>query len=562
MMQNPHFTMQKIPAVNRLPVETLTEIFRLYYASQKSLFDVTLLGISGQLRTEMHIMTSICQLWRDIILSIPEFWTSFSLDLGEIWSVERAKYIIETFSRSENYKLRLHIIFNSSSLSPSTLDTLTQSRVQFTVLAHIWSLANKWRDVKLNLNLDQQLYHGVISTLSLGIHHKPLGGHFPNLERLECQIDRDDKDGDLRRDLNSPDRVLLRVFNPCPALCHLSVYDALDVASCGHPQSLTTLELLRFEGSSLATLLARLPNLRHFCLYQNYLTRNNQHVHENSGPWSESNPFYHTGITSLSLPIYETSLDIYPPWADVRFPSLHTIDIDEVEDVFDAESIWPILDLLTKSEYKLQTLILGKVSWEMFEDLLLVTPSLRNVILRTAHVGMVLLETPEQFLAPLCGTESEVPLPDLSCLQVEIDAEILAWHRWNNSDAHMEDDDGNAMVDDMGDPRGSANTEFEDDPEDDTIGNITSGGPQNPSARMEEDEARFIELIVARFRHLISSRPNRGPPSVRFVTEPAIGPLPSNPNVDPIAQLPEYLLAVTNMDEETFGTVTVELHWD
>ncbi|KAJ3840804.1 hypothetical protein F5878DRAFT_612081 [Lentinula raphanica] len=583
-MQNPQLSMQTIPAVNSLPVEILTEVFRSYCALQESPFDLTLGYYSSrELYTEMHIITTrTCHQWRNIVLSNPEFWTSFYLNLGRIRSIEQAEYIIETLFRFQNNTLRLHITFNSFNSTPSLPPSEALNTVQFTVLAHIWSLANRWRDVKLEL--DQQLFHGVISMLNLGIDRKPLGGYFPNLERLECELLRDSEDDDIRRDFNSPDRFLFRVFNPSPALHHLAVYDNLDVASFGYPQSLTSLELSRFEGSSLAPFLARLPNLQHLSLYQSILIQNGEYGYEHPGPWSESHPFYHPGITKLSLLTYEGYFEIFPPWADVRFPSLHTLAIDEVEEALDEESIQPILDLLTKSECKLQTLTLGKVPWEMFDDLVSVAPSLRNVKLGALHVSMTLLDAPNEFLAPLCGTApTKVPCPDLSCLQVEIDAIVLKWPRRNrqrsiqpdpDSDADMEDDsdDGDDMVDDMGGPSSSTNNAgFEADPEDNTMGNMIPGDPQNPIGNMEDsdvlggtvgNEPTFIEFIVARFRHLISSRPGRGPPLVRFVTEPLITPFPSDPNVDPIAQLPEYLMAVSNIDERKFGTVTVELRWN
>ncbi|KAJ3772456.1 hypothetical protein FB446DRAFT_703837 [Lentinula raphanica] len=530
-------------AVNRLPVEILTEVFRFYRA--ESLYDVTL-GIPRQrLCTEMHAITRTCRKWREIVLSNPGFWTSFFLNLEDIESSEQARYLSDALSLSGNEKLRLHIVFNSTVITDLFSSPLITTR--FAILMKIWRQADRWQDVRLDL--EERLFYGVFLTLNLRLDHlKPPGGHFPNLERLECGTDRlEDEDDERRRNPNSPDRVSFRVFNPCPALHDLSVYDALDVVSIGYPRSLTRLELLRFEGSSLSTLLSRLPNLQTLSLSDSLLILDGEPGYEHPGPWSKRNPLYHQSITTLCLPIYGESFKLHAPWADLRFPSLHTLEIGEViEDDFEGDLIQPVLDLLIKSECTLQTMVLGKLPLEMFRRLVSVVPLLKNLKLREYHVGGVLLDDPGHFLAPLCGTAAGYPVPSLSWLEVRMHADVLTRRQRNRFQSVQEDEDEDAMVEDS--RRHSGNMG-----EDDTYGAVG------------EETSSLVATVVDCFRRMISSRlgPDRGPPSVRFKTKLAIsGSPPFNPNVDPIAQLPEYLLAVSNMDEREYRIVTVELSWN
>ncbi|KAJ3809630.1 hypothetical protein F5876DRAFT_66311 [Lentinula aff. lateritia] len=382
--------------IQNFPVELLTQIFRSNWLDSD--FSVTLDSTRG-LVTQIKEISSTCSTWRAIVCSDPVFWSSFDLNLSCMTSVEQAILLSLFLSRSGTAAgLRLNIIFSSPQYSTSS----GLEGAQLAVLDLLLDQSSRWRDVRLDIA--PEVFAHVVSRLTL--RPKPTSGYFPNLECLDTQDQESTAD-----DYEEPgsNDSLFRIFHRCPALKRLCAHDAWagDPIDYSH---LTSLDLISYRGKSLSSLLSRCPHLRQFSIAYCIIP---DIEHEEIGPWSKINPFYHLNLVALSLPIYhQFGCEI---WEGVRFPSLHTLKIDQVEQ--SGNEIPELLAMLRKSGCSLRTLELGDMSSNVFRELLSNAPYLQSLTL-TPHYTSNLHSHPMKF-EPLFGKDSRVPVPMLSYLTVQ-----------------------------------------------------------------------------------------------------------------------------------------------
>ncbi|KAJ3895371.1 hypothetical protein GG344DRAFT_73227 [Lentinula edodes] len=383
--------------IQNLPVELLTKIFRSSWL--ESDFSVTLNSVRG-LVTQTKEISGTCSTWRAIVCSDPVFWSSFDLDLSCMTSVEQAILLNLFLSRSGTAAgLRLNIIY----ASPKYPNSSELEGAQLAVLDLLLDQSSRWRDVRLDIA--PEVFAHVVSRLTL--RPKPTYGYFPNLEFLDTQDQESTAD-----DYEEPgsNDSLFHIFHRCPALKRLCAHDAWagDPIDYSH---LTSLDLISYRGKSLSSLLSRCPHLRQFSIAYCIIP---DIGHEEIGPWSEINPFYHLNLVSLSLPIYhQFGCEI---WEDVRFPSLHTLKIDQVER--SGNEIPELLAMLRKSGCSLRTLELGDISSNVFEKLLSNAPHLQSLTLMPHYTTSNLHIHPMKF-KPLFGKDFRVPAPMLSSLTLQ-----------------------------------------------------------------------------------------------------------------------------------------------
>ncbi|KAJ4470926.1 hypothetical protein J3R30DRAFT_1139822 [Lentinula aciculospora] len=390
--------------IQKLPVETLTEIFRWYCSSDWDWdFSVTL-DRPGRLVTKMKEISGTCSAWHQIICSDSSFWSSFNLELQCITNVGQSVLLNTFISRSGSvHLLRLYVSYPQSDI----IDSQELENARLVILGILLDQSSRWRDVRLYIAPD--IFGRAVSYLTQ--RPKPVHGYFPNLERLNSSDQ--DSTAEEYQEPNS-DRSLFHIFYPCPALKRLSVHDVWN----GNPidcSRLTSLDLITYRGNSLSSLLSRCLHLRRFSIAYWDIPEVEDPDYEGFRPWSNSHPFQHLNLTTLSLPMYteEFNSDI---WEDVRFPSLNALEVDQVEE--SETGIPELLVMLTDSRCSLQTLILGEMSPDVFKEFLSITPSL-VILTLTSHYTFRALQRQLKMLAPLFGTDSELPAPKLSCLTIK-----------------------------------------------------------------------------------------------------------------------------------------------
>ncbi|KAJ3984678.1 hypothetical protein F5890DRAFT_1274841 [Lentinula detonsa] len=486
-------------AVYRLPVETLTDIFRCAQ-DQDPFFSVTL-DRRERLFTQVQGISGTCSAWRQVVYSNPIFWSSFDLHLECMSDVEQSNFLVACLSRSGTAKLRLSITFQRTRQGLHTSDQLQTG--QFAVIDYLFDQASRWRDVYLDIA--PEIFADTIMNLNLGA--KPVHGYFPNLERLDC-IDQESTMCYYREP--GSDRSLFHIFYPCPALKHLSTHDAWngDPFDCSH---LTSLELLYYRGNSLSSLLSRCPLLQRFSIAKCSIPQIGETDYEDPSRWSDSNPFCHPNITALSLPMYDRNFGS-EIWADVRFPSLDTLDIDQVKE----DEIPALLAMLRKSECILRTMKLGKMHWEVFEELLSVAPSIRFLTLGSHYTDYSCIHEPNQMLAPLFGTATRVPVPNLSCLMVEFFPESFNVKRYRIRSNDSSDNDSDAMSDATEDPE-TTMADMEDTQEDNAK-NTTEDFMEDATEEAVIDDA-MADAMAEHFRCMLVSRRYKDPRSIRIKVE-------------------------------------------
>ncbi|KAJ3772453.1 hypothetical protein FB446DRAFT_800041 [Lentinula raphanica] len=587
-------------SVKKIPVEIWTEIFCIYCAqdADSSINPVFSVQLTARgLFTQLQTITRTCGTWRRLVFSNPVFWSSFFVILDHLSKVEESKYLLEALSRSRTTPLRLDIVYDHKNpdFNSNTLDT-----ARFAVVASMLEQANRWQDLRFDLS--PRVFARIVEQLSL--NDRPLDGYFPNLKRLDCS-----DQVELLATMANPelgDRSLYGVFDPCPALRHLCVFDIWKESPFDYSH-LTSLKLVRFEASSLSTLLSRCPRLQSLSLAKCYQLLPGEPGYEDPSPWSRSSPFHHQSITSLSLPNYSPKYFEGLMWADVRFPNLDTLSLGGDKNV-KAGGIQALLNMLLGSGCTLKTLVIEKMSSKVFRRFLSVAPSLKSLTLGFyyLHRGMYLNHI-DHFLAPLYGTDpSRLLVPVLSCLTIKILPEGVTLDReeevqsgsippYNYYPPSLEEADRATIAYNMADPSdsdsgSSSHSSFDseaesDDDENDNIGaesggNVDEADPGAASASDMENTARkrrqeafanefdpnAAYFLVDRLRLMILSR-QKGPPSVRIKVNPFISkPMPSSTNPDEVlTHLPEYLLAAVN-ELSTSSTeeslVTLQLYWE
>ncbi|KAJ3757477.1 hypothetical protein EV360DRAFT_83966 [Lentinula raphanica] len=416
-MQNTQFTQPDMnPHMTRIPVEIWTEIFSSYYDLEETLrvgpsFFVECDDGSELQPYRLQAIIKTCRNWHDIVYSNPKFWSSFLIDLDFVSTSAHADTFLRAFSRSGNAKLRLEIIHTKeeTDLSPTSL-----ASIRFKAVAAMLEQAHRWCDV--NLYISAQNFQRLVKMLYA--NDRPPHGYFPNLERLDCsrQLERTVA---VDFDPDPAYLALYRIFDPCPALEQLHVFRARDSQSTFKYSLLTSLDIETFEGSSLAPFLFQCPCLRRFSIAECHRVRKGEDGYEDPGPWSVDEPFCHQSITTLRLPTYHPSCFQGSMWKDIRLPFLDTLQVEKALSRGDRK----LFDMLLKSGCNLQTLILGEVSSEMFRGLLCVAPSLKLLTLDQSHFDAAMSSDPytiNQYLAPLYGSVSSIPVRSLSCLKLEI----------------------------------------------------------------------------------------------------------------------------------------------
>ncbi|KAJ3823854.1 hypothetical protein F5880DRAFT_468795 [Lentinula raphanica] len=578
-----------VRSIHDLPVELLTDVFCFYCEQNEDLhptepaFSVVL--DCKKLRTPFRTITSTCEHWRDIVFGSPRFWSSFSVHFDYTTEDKQCGYLLEALSRTGNVKLRLNIAYTDASLD---FDDADPSDIQrFAVIAGMLDRANRWRDVRLEL--PSHIFGRVIRYL--GRNDTPPHGYFPNLERLDCS--------DLT--MNYPTRARhhyldlykFNIFNPCPALKHLSLNPF-------YYAQLRNLKIEELYVSPLSTLLSQCSSLTSLVLTTSgEYFRKSPFMIKHDGKYSKSNPLYYPSLTTLSLPDYNPLSSI--GWADVRFPSLDTLHIGRTRHPGKFQAL---IDMLKESGCNLQTMILGAMPAIVLRDLLSFATSLKSLTLTMQHLNHYLcLNKLDRFLAPLYGTELGVSVPGLSSLKIEIHPGDLpsgrlrayTYPEFTSEDAESavalasDTDDFSSDLEsdfdsdsdtsseayfeaysDQPDTEATSEAdpgvEIEADREDDTKDTTTSEGPPGENAaRLIAAEISLVYTVVNRLRFMVKSRYGLGGgPSVRIKTKPYIDlpPLPSNVSADDVlTHLPDYLLAVerTGVLERL---LTLEFVWE
>ncbi|KAJ3774377.1 hypothetical protein FB446DRAFT_771141 [Lentinula raphanica] len=413
------------------------------------------------------------------------------------------------------------------------------------------------------------------------------------------------------------------IFNPCPALTQLSVFNAWTTRTPFDYSRLTSLKLSVFEGSSLSTLLSRCPCLQSLSLEECHILRLDN-------PGSESEPFFHQSITTLILPTYFPNRFHDVAWADVRFPNLDTLHIIESrEGGFQA-----LLDMLIESKCNLQTMKLGELPEKSFRELLAIAPSLKFLTLDSYYLSCI--TNLHRVFRPLYGTASGTPVPDLCSLKVEIfpshwrlDLDLVRKARseprnqpypYPAGPAPTLEDADRAAVDSDPEYSGSSSSEptsdadseaanesesddtdsdarSEAEPEadsgaansntDETVSDNSSEadseadshtpdlqampGADSDSVNWQEEmmtalteKPQYIAgafVLLEHLRLMMVSR-RKDPTLVRITPKPYVNPPPFDDNADVITQLPAYLLAVDDLGMDVLALVVVELYWN
>ncbi|KAJ3827438.1 hypothetical protein F5880DRAFT_1221500 [Lentinula raphanica] len=597
--------LQLNPRIRRVPVEIWTEIFSHYCDLDVDLnVDPTQLSVEfwdGSYRHLLQTVTRTCRRWRDLVYSNPKFWSSYYIDLDSVSTFKEADSLARIFSRS-GAKLRLDIIYTTeeTDFSPTSMAT-----GRFRVITALLEMANRWRDVRLDLSMEN--FSRLVETL--GANGKPGHGYFPNLERLDCSESLEHSV--MTNDAHDPDHLALyHIFDPCPALTHLRTSTGFwDTRSPFNYANLTSLEILRFEGSSLAPLLFQCACLQRFSIAQSRIFEVGEFGYRDHGPWSSENVLIHRSITTLCLPTYDRDRFSAALWVDLRFSSLKTLHFKGAQPLGIENELLDVL-AISGRDCKLQTLVLGDVSSKVFRKLLYVTSAVKSLTLEDSYFIAGLKRDPtfiNQLFAPLYGSESCVPIRHLSYLKLEIrpwifrKLGILTQKNWGRkrpltlSDFTFEEADeaylvGNAY--DSDDSSGTATeseSEFETDSGADSDsdreegreerkyaaapnGEVSQGnsiGSEADSGSVECDSqtspkadpvsyrTNRVQTLVNRLGLMIKSRRSEAPPSVHIRMTPVDSfPLLTRVNADSmLTELPKCLLAANSL-------VTVELYWD
>lgn len=391
--------------IHKLPVEVLTEILG-FYCSLDSCFAVTLLN-RGTILTPTWALARTCSLWRQIVCSQPAFWSSFDLNFNSIISLELSDILITYIHRSgTTTTLRLNITYPDP--ESDELDTnikIDPADTRLSILNILFDNSDRWSDV--HFDIGPNVFAHAVSHLML--REKPAQGYFPKLRSLDTQ-DQESTYFDYAEE--DSDRSLFHIFQPCPQLHTLSVHDSWknDPVDYSH---LTYLNLMYYRGQSLSLPLSRCAHLRHFSIGWCSVPVAGDFDYDPVSVWSRDNPFQHRGITRLSLPMYDDHFG-EGIWEDLRFPSLTSLDVDQVEE--SGTGTTELLSLLSRSECTLHTLGIGKIPSNVLANFLSVAPSLQSLTLMSHYTFHASRAETEQMFSPIINPSI---VPGLSSLKVE-----------------------------------------------------------------------------------------------------------------------------------------------
>ncbi|KIK71564.1 hypothetical protein GYMLUDRAFT_340602 [Collybiopsis luxurians FD-317 M1] len=373
--------------IQKLPVETLTEIFTMYCGLDSPLTFTVTLNEAGKVHCPAQVIASTCSEWRNIVCSQQRFWSSFHLHFEYITNDGIADLLIEYIFRSGVAKLRLDLEYPDQALGDrprrGVFDTLSDT-------------SGKWYDVRLDTG--PGAFRDMVSRLAL--RAKPDEGYFPNLVHLKYYDQAIHPDDERENPFH--------IFNPCPRLRQLTMVSSWDIdpVDCTH---LTALYLSRYEGGSILPLLSRCQLLQSVYLlyYDRILFERNSD--DRAGP-----TFTHRHLTNLCLPMVSGYFG-RESWEALRLPSLDTLEIGLVDDA--SEGVSQLLSMLANSSCSLRSLTIGMMPSRVLADFLSITPTLQSLSLNSSYTDRAWTSEPNQMFSPLFPAERK--LPKLSTLRVQ-----------------------------------------------------------------------------------------------------------------------------------------------
>ncbi|KAI5994829.1 hypothetical protein EDD15DRAFT_2518441, partial [Pisolithus albus] len=200
------FIKKRSPAINCLPVELLSRIFRFLLVHDDSFTSTELLGLANH-RKELSMVS---QLWRNVILDTPEFWSDIVLTLGQPPDIA---FVEIQLRRSRKVPLNITItgwsdVDEDDPIQP-WLNVLTSS-------------ADRWQRLHV-FKVGREILSDILHALE--------GLEFPYLKEIHM-----DMDGEFTY-------PLCLLPSQAPALRHLKLLDLTLTPTFSTAATLTTLEM-------------------------------------------------------------------------------------------------------------------------------------------------------------------------------------------------------------------------------------------------------------------------------------------------------------------------------
>ncbi|KAF5371306.1 hypothetical protein D9758_004265 [Tetrapyrgos nigripes] len=321
------------PAVLKLPVELITEIFMLFFwdIKQEEEVDESWSGSFGRVNalviTESEIwapslvLSQICSRWRAVAFSVPILWSQISVNLSN--NIPGVGYLTLLYlHNSAPKKLILDVTCSNFDENGDRVTTLGQEG--WTILHGIFTgfTSSRWQHVRLDLN------HAVLEQFTERLLHarirSPLFDFLPtdSLESLVLQWDT--FYGPIS---DRAAQAFSKFFTASPTLRTLTL-DLFDHSLNGFPyHQLTDLTVNEDSNSDILQLLAQCPNLQSLsipCQSIQTMVKPKLTSHYNPG---HSNILTFPHLEALTI----KPLVCYPKasWiiSNLSLPNLHFLDL-------------------------------------------------------------------------------------------------------------------------------------------------------------------------------------------------------------------------------------------